>query len=98
MSSCALIGSRSPVCVAYPLFFGTSIWVDGKRLSDWYKPQTRAYMDRMLARPGWLATVEQGGLASGHMYKRPTHGPIQSARALYWARFSSMSLWVAEDH
>ena len=32
--------------------------VDGRKLSSFYKPQTAAYMERILAREGWQATLE----------------------------------------
>lgn len=38
------------ILVAYALFLGTTLELDGR-----YKPQTRAYMERMMARPGWAA-------------------------------------------
>ena len=41
------------VCVAYPLMLGRTLQVGGKTLSDSYKPQTAAYLARMMARPAF---------------------------------------------
>ena len=42
------------ICITYPLFMGRGLKSDGKYLSEFYKPQTRKYMERMLSRKGWL--------------------------------------------
>ena len=42
------------ICITYPLFMGMGLKSEGKFLSEFYKPQTKKYMDRMLSRKGWL--------------------------------------------
>jgi glutathione S-transferase len=52
-----LVGGRftiADVCIAYPLFLGRSLKLNGKPLSDLYQPQTTAYLERMTARPAFL--------------------------------------------
>eukprot|EP00658_Telonema_sp_P-2_P022049 TRINITY_DN18800_c0_g1_i17.p1 TRINITY_DN18800_c0_g1~~TRINITY_DN18800_c0_g1_i17.p1 ORF type:complete len:149 (-),score=46.85 TRINITY_DN18800_c0_g1_i17:336-782(-) len=41
------------ICIAYALWLGTTLDLDAG-----YKPQTRAYMDRMTARPSWATCME----------------------------------------
>ena len=43
------------ICITYALFIGTSLQLDDAPIAARYKPQTRAYLDRMMARPGWAA-------------------------------------------
>ena len=53
-----LVGDRftvADICVSYALYLGQDITVDGKKLSDSYKPQTFDYMKRMSSREGFLS-------------------------------------------
>lgn len=65
------------ICIAYALYLGTSLKTGGEPLSARYKPQTAAYLERMMRRPGWAAaaaaqdasaarfTAEHGGGGGG---------------------------------
>merc|ERR1719453_2596370 len=48
------------ICITYALYLGTTLVMPGDDgpLSDRYKPQTAAYMKRMMARPGWAAAAQ----------------------------------------
>eukprot|EP00037_Helgoeca_nana_P011722 m.105364 g.105364 ORF g.105364 m.105364 type:complete len:240 (+) comp21012_c0_seq1:56-775(+) len=51
-----LVGNRftiADICITYALYLGRTLEVDGKALSTSYKPQTTAYLEKMMARPGW---------------------------------------------
>mmetsp|Transcript_25320 Transcript_25320/g.59018 ORF Transcript_25320/g.59018 Transcript_25320/m.59018 type:complete len:227 (-) Transcript_25320:82-762(-) len=50
---CAGRFTIADICVSYALMLGNSLGLD-KRFGP-YKPQTKAYMDRMKARPAWVA-------------------------------------------
>ena len=66
---CAGRFTVADVCVAYALFnacehglLGQGLVAAGQRpLSDYYKPCTRAYLDRMMARPAWCAAQRAQG-------------------------------------
>jgi glutathione S-transferase len=55
--------SVADICVSYALFFGSAHGTLGSALlsqgkpplSERFKPQTRAYLERMMSRPGWQA-------------------------------------------
>ena len=64
-----LCGDRmtiADICIAYALFNGSELGLCGRGLasvgkeplSNFYKPQTRAYLDRMMDRPAWRAAQE----------------------------------------
>jgi glutathione S-transferase len=56
-----LVGGRftiADICIAYPLFLGQSLQLDGKALSTYYQPQTMAYLERMTARPAFLRAIQ----------------------------------------
>ena len=51
-----LVGGRftiADVCITYALYLGTTLQTGDSPLSTYYKPQTLAYMQRMMARPAW---------------------------------------------
>ena len=43
------------ICVTYALFIGTTLQLEDAPIATRYKPQTGAYLEPMMARPGWLA-------------------------------------------
>ena len=61
------------ICVAYALFNGCELGICGQGLlslgreplSAFFKPQTRAYLDRMLARPAWQRAQQAQGSPGG---------------------------------
>jgi len=56
-----LVGNRftiADISVAYALYLGTTLKIDGQVLSSRYKPKVKEYMDRMLQRPGYLNARE----------------------------------------
>ena len=52
---CADRFTIADICITYALYLGTTLPVDGKPIADSYQPQTRSYMERMLARPSYAA-------------------------------------------
>jgi len=66
---CAGRFTVADICVAYALFnacehgiLGQGLVAAGQRpLSDFYKPCTRAYLDRMIERPAWCAAQRAQG-------------------------------------
>lgn len=56
---CADRFTIADICISYALFLGTTLTIPGEDepLSARYKPQTKAYMERMIARPGWAAAA-----------------------------------------
>jgi glutathione S-transferase len=48
-----LVGNRvtvADICIAFSLYLGTKLEVNGKLMSDAYKPQTKDYLNRMINR------------------------------------------------
>lgn len=48
------------ICIAYALYIGTTLTEpkSGKLLSDFYKPQTKSWMIKMLKRSGWIQAAQ----------------------------------------
>lgn len=55
---CAKRFTCADICVAFALYMGQMLKTDGKTLASFYKPQTKRYLERMLARPSWKACLE----------------------------------------
>ena len=51
---CAGRFTLADICVAYALFLGTTLGLDER-----YKPQTAAYLERMMCRPAFVAAREE---------------------------------------
>ena len=64
---CAGRFTLADICVAWALFMGTTLAVDGKPLSSRYKPQVKEYMERMMARSGW-AEAQRAQAASAEKF------------------------------
>lgn len=57
-----LVGNRftiADICIAYPLFLGQSLLLNGAKLSSLYQPQTLAYLERMMARPAFQTALRK---------------------------------------
>lgn len=55
-----LVGNRftvADICITYALFLGKAINVDGITLASQYQPQTTEYMERMINRPAFQASL-----------------------------------------
>jgi glutathione S-transferase len=63
------------ICITYALFLGTTLSTEGNLIADRYQPQTRAYMDRMMARPGWIKSMQAQSVSAKEF--EAEHGPPQ---------------------
>jgi glutathione S-transferase len=57
-----LVGNRftiADISIAYPLFLGQSLLLNGAKLSTLYQPQTLAYLERMMARPAFQTAIQK---------------------------------------
>lgn len=71
---CAGRFTIADICIAYSLFLGTTLRRgNGRYLSDDYKPQTMAYLERMMRRRGWIA-AKASQLSSSRHFRKTKRG------------------------
>lgn len=55
-----LVGGRftiADICITYALFLGKTVTLNGTPLAYSYKPQTSAYLERMISRPAFKSAL-----------------------------------------
>jgi glutathione S-transferase len=75
-----LVGNRftiADICIAYALYLGKSLKVDGVSLASRYQPDTMRYMERMTGRDGFKAAIAlQKSSLADFLEKHPPVAPL----------------------